>query len=118
MSEGTRPVPLDEIFSESLIKHSRENHGIRGYWPRLVAKALDVRMGPILLFAPRRAASEELARQLAAELPVVEPLDLTSEQKRIAGNDVLVMARRQAVSTSNKALRYRLEQHWRMIDNQ
>ena len=39
-------------------------------------------------------------------------------QKRIAGNDVLVVARRQAVSTSNKALRYSLEQHWRMMDNQ
>ena len=88
VSEGTRPVPLEEIFSQSLIKHSREDHGIRGYWPRLVAKALDVRLGPILLFAPRRAASEELARQLAAELPVVEPLDLTSEQKRIAGKEL------------------------------
>ena len=93
ISEGTRPVPLEEVFAESLSRHSGETI-IRGYWSRLVAKALDLRMGPILLFAPRRAASEELARRLASELPDVDPLELTSEQKRIAGKQLAGMLKK------------------------
>ena len=51
-------------------------------------------MGPILLFAPRRKAAEDLARQLAAELPEVDPLELTSEQKGVAGKELGSLLRR------------------------
>ena len=77
VSEGRRPVPLEEIFAEALLKDSREPRKGRNFLPALVARALETRMGPILLFAPRRAASEDLARQLAIELPEVDPLELT-----------------------------------------
>ena len=52
-----------------------------GYWPRLLAKALLADLGPILVFAPRRAAAEELARDLASALPVDDPLALSTEQR-------------------------------------
>ena len=94
VSEGRRPVPLDEIFAEALLKGSREVRKGRSFLPGLVARALESRMGPILLFAPRRAASEDLARQLAIELPEVDPLELTPEQKRIAGKELANLLKR------------------------
>ena len=39
-------------------------------------------------------AAEELARQLAAELPVVEPLELTAEQKKIGGRELVALLKR------------------------
>ena len=54
---------------------------IRGHWPKLVARALNANLGPLLIFAPRRAVAEDLARQLATELPPVETLELSHEQK-------------------------------------
>src|ERR1051325_5723396 len=44
-----RPVPVDEVFANSLSYHVPSN--IRGYWPRLIAKALAENLGPILIFA-------------------------------------------------------------------
>ncbi len=106
VSEGMRPVPLEEVFAESLVKHARDEHRRRGYWSRLVTRALDVRMGPILLFAPRRAAAEELARQLSAELPEIDPLELTPEQKRIAGKELTGLLKRR-VAYHHSGLDYR-----------
>ena len=37
---------------------------IAGMWPRLIAKALRADLGPVLVFAPRRNAAEELALAL------------------------------------------------------
>src|SRR5678815_4301362 len=62
-----RPVPLDEIHSNNLSYHVPAQ--IRNYWPRLVAKALAEDLGPILIFAPRRAAAEAMAAELARFLP-------------------------------------------------
>ena len=58
---------------------------IRGYWPRLVAKALAEDLGPILIFAPRRQAAETMAAELARQLPTPNPLALSTEQKQIVG---------------------------------
>jgi len=66
-----RPVPLDEVFAGEL--SWRLPPEIRGYWPRLCAKALAEGLGPILLFAPRRAHAEELASDLARQLPCPSP---------------------------------------------
>jgi len=77
-----RPVPLDEIDLENLPNKTPAN--IRGRWPRLIGNALRADLGPILLFAPRRRAAEELARDLAA-LPLEAPLHLTLEQQQLAG---------------------------------
>jgi hypothetical protein len=42
-------------------------------------------MAPLLAFAPRRKAAEELAMQIARMLPEEDPLILTPQQKQIAG---------------------------------
>jgi superfamily II DNA/RNA helicase len=78
-----RPVPLEEVQANNLNVHVPSD--IRGYWPRLVAKALAEDLGPILIFAPRRQAAEAMAAELTRYLPVPNPLSLTSAQKVLAG---------------------------------
>lgn len=78
-----RPVPLEEVHANSLSYHLPTE--IRGYWPRVVAKALAEDLGPILIFAPRRQAAEAMAAELARQLPTPNPLTLSSEQKMIVG---------------------------------
>jgi superfamily II DNA/RNA helicase len=78
-----RPVPLDEVHANSLSYHVPSE--IRGYWPRLVAKALAEDLGPILIFAPRRQAAESMANELARQLPTPNPLQLSTEQKLVVG---------------------------------
>ena len=84
-----RPVPLDEVFANEL--SWRLPPEIRGYWPRLCAKALAEGLGPVLLFAPRRAHAEELASDLARQLPCPHPLQLTEAQKRLVGEPLAKM---------------------------
>ncbi len=86
-----RPVPLEEVWADNLNFHVPTE--IRGYWPRLVAKALADNLGPVLLFAPRRANTETLAAELARELPAPTPLILSSEQKKIVGEHLARMLR-------------------------
>src|SRR5881398_1244040 len=78
-----RPVPIEEVHANSLSYHVPAD--IRGYWPRLVAKALAEDLGPLLIFAPRRQAAEAMAADLARQLPTPNPLQLSTEQKLIAG---------------------------------
>ena len=78
-----RPVPLEEVHANSLSYHVPSE--IRGYWPRLVAKALAEDLGPILIFAPRRQAAESMANELARQLPTPNPLQLSTEQKLVVG---------------------------------
>ena len=78
-----RPVPLEEVYANSLSYHVPSE--IRGYWPRLVAKALAEDLGPILIFAPRRQAAESMANELSRQLPNPHPLPLSTEQKLVAG---------------------------------
>ncbi|MGF1449744.1 MAG: DEAD/DEAH box helicase [Opitutales bacterium] len=103
VDHAERPVPQDEIFAEAL----RQNipPGIRGFWPQMVAKALQAGFGPVLLFAPRRKAAEELARHLAGALPHPDPLELTPEQKSLVG-DSLAKLLRQRVAYHHSGLSY------------
>jgi hypothetical protein len=94
VSELRRPVPLEEVFAETLLRKPFGGRKIRGHWPKLVAGVLGAGLGPLLLFAPRRKAAEDLARQLAAELPEVDPLELTSQQKGVAGKELSSLLRR------------------------
>lgn len=84
-----RPVPLDEVHANSLNFHVPAE--IRGYWPRLVAKALAEDLGPILIFAPRRQGAESMAAELARNLPTPNPLQLSPEQKQIVGDHLAKM---------------------------
>ena len=86
-----RPVPLEEVSADNLNFHVPNE--IRGYWPRLVAKALADDLGPVLLFAPRRANTESLAAELARQLPPCTPLILSPEQKQIVGEYLARMLR-------------------------
>ncbi|MEP6668900.1 MAG: DEAD/DEAH box helicase [Chthoniobacter sp.] len=83
VSHAERPVPLEEVDLENLPNKTPSN--VRGRWPRLIGNALRADLGPILLFAPRRRAAEELARDLASALPADAPLHLTFEQQQLAG---------------------------------
>ena len=94
IEETRRPVPLEEVLGETLLKQSSHGEKIRGHWPRLVDGALRSGLGPILIFAPRRKAAEDLARQLAHELPEPEMLELTREQKQLAGKELSSLLRR------------------------
>jgi superfamily II DNA/RNA helicase len=78
-----RPVPLEEVHAASLSFAVPAE--IRGYWPRLVAKALAEGLGPLLIFAPRRQAAEALAEELARQLPCPHPLTLSPLQRRLVG---------------------------------
>src|SRR3954467_15096615 len=79
-----RPVPLEEVLGNHLSYHVPSE--IRGYWPRLVAKALAEDLGPLIIFAPRRQAAESMAAELARQLPTPNPLQLSNEQKVLAGD--------------------------------
>ncbi len=93
-----RPVPLEESALDALPFHvdirSLGGGPGAGYWPRLVAKALLADLGPILVFAPRRAAAEDLARDLAGALPVDDPLVLSPEQTALAGEKLAKLLRK------------------------
>lgn len=78
-----RPVPQEEVHANSLNYHVPSE--IKGYWPRLVAKSLAEDLGPVLIFAPRRQGTEQLAADLARQLPTPNPLLLSTEQKQIVG---------------------------------
>jgi superfamily II DNA/RNA helicase len=84
-----RPVPLEEVQANNLNFHVPSE--IRGYWPRLVAKALAEDLGPILIFAPRRQSAESMANELARLLPTPNPLSLSPEQKALAGESLARM---------------------------
>jgi superfamily II DNA/RNA helicase len=86
-----RPVPLEEVHANDLSVHVPSE--VKGYWPRLVAKALADDLGPVLIFAPRRKETEALAGELARFLPNPNPLALTPEQKSLVGEKVARMLR-------------------------
>jgi superfamily II DNA/RNA helicase len=84
-----RPVPLEEVYVNNLSYHVPND--IRGYWPRLAAKALAEDLGPILIFSPRRHAAEALASELSRMLPTPNPLSLSPEQKLLVGDSLARM---------------------------
>src|SRR6185369_1436699 len=56
-----------------------------------IAKALADDLGPILIFAPRRQATESMAAELARYLPSPNPLQLSLEQKKVVGENLAKM---------------------------
>lgn len=94
VTEAKRPVPLEEVFAETLLNRPFQGRKVRGHWPKLIHAALSAKMGPILVFAPRRKAAEDLARQLASELPAVDALELSAEQRKVAGKELHSLLKR------------------------
>lgn len=91
ISERTRPVPLEEVSADGL---PAAPGCVRGLWPRVVAGALLADMGPLLIFAPRRAMAEKLARAVAEALPCPDPLELSAEAARALGRPLAALVRR------------------------
>ncbi len=98
-----RPVPQEEIELESL--PDRVPAGVHGFWPRLIARALMAGLGPLLVFAPRRRAAEELAGKLASALPLDDFLSLTPEQKALS-SDRLGKLLRHRIAFHHSGLNY------------
>ena len=86
VSHAERPVPLEEVDLERLPDRAGAN--VREWWPRALCNALRADLGPVLLFAPRRKAAEDYARQIAAALPSDRPLALSLEQQQLAGQSL------------------------------
>ena len=79
-----RPVPLEEVHIDGL--PNRIPPSVKGFWPRSIARVLKAGMAPLLAFAPRRKAAEDLAHEIARMLPEEDPLILTPEQEKLAGD--------------------------------
>jgi superfamily II DNA/RNA helicase len=84
ISHQQRPVQLDEVMLSDLPVSAPGT--VRGYWPKLISRALLADLGPVLIFAPRRQMAEDLAMALSSTLPLDEPLTLTQEQHALVGD--------------------------------
>jgi superfamily II DNA/RNA helicase len=84
ISHQQRPVQLDEVMLSDLPVSAPGT--VRGYWPKLISRALLADLGPVLIFAPRRQMAEDLATALSSTLPLDEPLTLTQEQHALVGD--------------------------------
>src|ERR1043166_8591088 len=86
-----RPVPLEEAdlfgLPDSRFVQSRD------FWARMVGRAIRAELSPVLIFAPRRAAAEQIAKAIASAVPVRELLRLTPAQETAAGKDLLKLLR-------------------------
>jgi hypothetical protein len=89
----TRPVPLEETdlrnLPDSQFVQSRGPSRTGGsFWPRMIGRAMRADLAPILVFAPRRAAAEQIAQSIASAIPVRDPLRLTPAQEATAGKSL------------------------------
>src|SRR5207249_4120293 len=101
----TRPVPLEETdlgnLPDSQFVQSRSPSSPRpvfdrtggSFWPRMIGRAMRADLAPVLVFAPRRAAAEQIAQAIAAALPVRDPLRLTPAQEATAGKSLTKLLR-------------------------
>lgn len=86
-----RPVPQHEIDLNTLadLGFSRT----REFWPCMIARALHSGLAPILVFAPRRNATEEMALAIASAVPARDPLRLSPRQEALAGKRLTKLLR-------------------------
>jgi superfamily II DNA/RNA helicase len=86
-----RPVPQHEIDLRNLPEVGFLQ--VREFWPRMIARALHGGLAPILVFAPRRNATEDLAQAIASAVPVRDPLSLSPQQEALAGKRLTKLLR-------------------------
>jgi superfamily II DNA/RNA helicase len=111
IEEHTRPIPLEEISLDAL--ETREPSGIKGHIARAVIRAVLGDLGPILVFAPRRRAAEQIARDIAAGLPLGNGPQLSPSQRNLAGDDLNRLLR-QGVGLHHSGLTF--EQRTELIE--
>ena len=92
VSHNIRAVPLEEIVSTALPEVRAK--GLKSMWARLAQRVIESDMAPLLIFAPRRAEAESIARTLAAELPCENFLTLPRRISEAAGKELSHMMRR------------------------
>ncbi|MGC1480513.1 MAG: DEAD/DEAH box helicase [Chthoniobacterales bacterium] len=103
-----RPVPLTEAPAENL---PRVPDTVRGYWPRLAAAAHLARLTPLLIFAPRRADAEKIARHISEALPLRDGISIPTDARTLLGRDLArLLSRRTAYHHSG--LPYRARADW------
>jgi len=83
ISHKERPVPLEEIDLRAMPESQFVQ--TKSFWPRMIGKALRADLAPVLVFAPRRKASEEMAQAIASAVSPRDPLTLSAEQEALAG---------------------------------
>ena len=83
IAHNERPVPLEEIDLRVLPESQFVQ--TKSFWPRMIGKALRAELAPVLVFAPRRNASEEMAQAIASAISLPNPLSLSPEQEALAG---------------------------------
>jgi superfamily II DNA/RNA helicase len=86
-----RPVPLEEVDLQRLADSQFVQS--TNLWARLMGKALHADLSPVLVFAPRRRASEEMAQAIGAALPARDPLSLSAAQEALAGKQLTKLLR-------------------------
>ena len=86
-----RPVPQHEVDLRNLPDVGFLQ--VREFWPRMIARALHAGLAPILVFAPRRNATEELAQAIASAVPARDPLPLSPQQEVLAGKRLTKLLR-------------------------
>ncbi|MEY2574872.1 MAG: ATP-dependent helicase [Verrucomicrobiota bacterium] len=91
ISHDERPVPLEEIDLRALPDSAFVQ--TKSFWPRIIGKALRAELAPVLVFAPRRNASEEMAQAIASAMSLRDPLPLSAEQEALAGKRLAKLLR-------------------------
>jgi superfamily II DNA/RNA helicase len=91
ISHDERPVPLEEIDLRVLPESQFVQ--TKSFWPRMIGKALRAELAPVLVFAPRRNASEEMAQAIASAVTPRDPLPLSAEQEMLAGKRLAKLLR-------------------------
>jgi superfamily II DNA/RNA helicase len=86
-----RPVPQQEVDLCNLPDVGFLQ--VREFWPRMIARALHAGLAPILVFAPRRNATEQMAQSIASAVPVRDPLSLSPQQEALAGKRLTKLLR-------------------------
>ncbi|MGZ5512316.1 MAG: DEAD/DEAH box helicase, partial [Chthoniobacterales bacterium] len=91
ISHNERPVPLEEVdlrnLSDSQFVQSKN------FWARMMGRALRADLAPVLIFAPRRKASEEMAQSIASAMAIRDPLPLSPAQEALAGKQLAKLLR-------------------------
>jgi superfamily II DNA/RNA helicase len=91
ISHNERPVPLEQVDLRALPESQFVQS--KNFWPRMIGKALRADLAPVLVFAPRRNASEEMAQAIASAVSVRDPLPLSAEQEALAGKRLAKLLR-------------------------
>src|SRR3954464_5921501 len=91
ITHAERPDPLEEIDLQTLPDSQFVQS--RSFWPRMIGRALRAELAPVLVFAPRRNASEEMAQAIASAISLRDPLSLSSEQEALAGKKLAKLLR-------------------------